>query len=86
MRAAERGFLLLTSHLGDPECKPLTVAQFRSLIGRIKQTEKPVEDRELTADDLCYIGAFASAAASLSTETAGGIPSIPEKCAVLAAM
>lgn len=56
MRAAERGFLLLTSHLGDPECKPLTVAQFRSLIGRIKQTEKPVEDRELTADDLLALG------------------------------
>ena len=41
---------------------------------------------ELTAEDLHYIGAFASTAASLSTETAGGIPSIPEKSAVLAAM
>ena len=41
---------------------------------------------ELTAEDLRYIGAFASTAASLSTESAGGIPSIPEKETVLAAM
>lgn len=41
---------------------------------------------ELTAEDLRYIGAFASTAASLSTEAAGGIPSIPEKETVLAAM
>ena len=31
MNGKERGFLLLTSHLGDPERKPLTVAQFRQL-------------------------------------------------------
>lgn len=41
---------------------------------------------ELTAEDLRYIGSFASTAASLSTETPGGIPSIPEKNAVLTAM
>ena len=41
---------------------------------------------ELTAEDLRYIGAFASTAASLSTEQSGGIPSIPQKDAVLAAM
>ena len=41
---------------------------------------------ELTADDLRCIGTFASTAASLSTEKSGGIPSIPEKEAVLAAM
>lgn len=56
MKAAEKGFLLLTSHLGDPECKPLTVAQFRSLISRVKQTERDAEDRELTADDLLAFG------------------------------
>lgn len=56
MRAAERGFLLLTSHLGDPECKPLTVAQFRTLISRMNQREKPAEDRELTAGDLFALG------------------------------
>ena len=55
-------------------------AQIQDLL----ELNKPIE--KLTADDLCYIGAFASTAASLSTETAGGIPSIPEKSAVLAAM
>ena len=40
----------------------------------------------LTAEDLRDIGAFASTAASLSTETPGGIPSIPEKDAVLKMM
>jgi len=41
---------------------------------------------ELTQEDLRYIGAFASTAASLSTEAPGGIPSIPQKDAVLKAM
>ena len=41
---------------------------------------------ELTEDDLKYIGSFAAAAASLSTEHSGGIPSIPEMDAVLKAM
>ena len=56
MRAAERGFLLLTSHLGDPECKPLTVAQFRNLAKRVQEMEKPDGDRELTGDDLMMLG------------------------------
>ncbi len=56
MRAAEQGFLLLTSHLGDPESKPLTVAQFRSLINRIQAAEKPAENRHLTAEDLLALG------------------------------
>lgn len=56
MKPSERGFLLLTSHLGDPDCKPLTVAQFRSLVGRIKQTERHTDERELTADDLLALG------------------------------
>ena len=29
MTGAERGFLLLCCHLGDPQRRPLTVAQFR---------------------------------------------------------
>ncbi len=41
---------------------------------------------ELTEEDLAYIGAFSATAASLSTEHPGGIPSIPEKEAVLRAM
>ena len=55
-----------------------------SAVARLLELEKPV--RELTEADLAYIGKFATAAASLSTEAAGGIPSIPEKNAVLAAM
>ena len=41
---------------------------------------------ELTAEDLRFIGAFASTAASLSTEAAGGIPSIQPKAVVLSRM
>ena len=55
-----------------------------SAVARLLELEKPID--ALTADDLAYIGCFAVTAASLSTEAAGGIPSIPEKDAVLAAM
>lgn len=56
MRNSERGFLLLTSHLGDPESKPLTVAQFRTLINRVKTMQRYGEERELTRKDLMSIG------------------------------
>ncbi|MBO5078355.1 MAG: DNA-processing protein DprA [Oscillospiraceae bacterium] len=56
MRNSERGFLLLTSHLGDPESKPLTVAQFRTLINRVKTMQRYEEERELTRKDLMSIG------------------------------
>lgn len=56
MTAAERGFLLLSSHLGDPERKPLTAAQLRTLGERMKLMEKPEEDRELEAKDLIALG------------------------------
>ena len=55
-----------------------------SAVCRLLELEKPIS--ELTSEDLHYIGAYASTAASLSTETPGGIPSIPEKNAVLKAM
>lgn len=55
-----------------------------SAVARLLELDKPID--ALTADDLAYIGCFAATAASLSTEAAGGIPSIPEKDAVLAAM
>ena len=35
MNPRERGFLLLTSHLGDPDRSVLTVAQLRTLAMRI---------------------------------------------------
>ncbi len=56
MNGKERGFLLLTSHLGDPERKPLTVAQFRQLAMRMEQMERPGEDRELSREDLLPLG------------------------------
>ena len=55
-----------------------------SAMARLLELDKPVS--ELTKDDLKYIGSFAAAAASLSTEHSGGIPSIPEMDAVLKAM
>ncbi len=56
MRELERGFLLLTCPLGDPLRKPLTVAQFRLLASRAQAMEMPVEERELSLDDLLKLG------------------------------
>ena len=56
MNRREAGFLLLTSHLGDPNRKPLTTHQLRILGQRIHAMEKPAEDRELTARDLIHLG------------------------------
>ena len=56
MKQTERGFLLLTSHLGDPESKPLTVAQFRTLVQRMKDVRRKEENRHLQLSDLLEIG------------------------------
>ncbi|MBR2937131.1 MAG: DNA-processing protein DprA [Oscillospiraceae bacterium] len=56
MTARERGFLLLTSPLGDPNRKPLSVAQFRTLADRAEKMDQPMEDRELCAADLMKLG------------------------------
>lgn len=55
-----------------------------SALSRLLELEKPID--ALKEEDLAYIGSFAAPAASLSTEASGGIPSIPEKGAVLKAM
>ena len=55
-----------------------------SAVAKLLELDKSIG--ELTEEDLAYIGTFATTAASLSTEAMGGIPSIPEKNAVLAAM
>ena len=55
-----------------------------SAVSRLLELDKPID--ALTEADLAYIGCFAATAASLSTEASGGIPSIPEKEAVLNAM
>lgn len=56
MNGREQGFLLLTSHLGDPERKVLTVAQFRTLAQRLHHAEKNTEDRQLMYSDLVALG------------------------------
>ena len=50
-------------------------------MARLLELEKPLN--ALTEEDLAYIGRFAAAAASLSTEHSGGIPSIQKKERVL---
>ena len=56
MTPREQGFLLLTSHLGNPERKPMTIAQFRSLIARVRSMEKPQTQRQIVDRDLIAIG------------------------------
>ena len=56
MRGPEQGLLLLTCPLGDPERQTLTTAQFRTLARRASQLEKPLEDRDLTKEDIMSLG------------------------------
>ena len=56
MNPRERGFLLLTSHLGDPDRKPLTTAQLRTLWSRVRGMDAPGEDRDLEERDLAALG------------------------------
>lgn len=56
MTALEWGFLLLTGCLADPQRRPLTVSQFRTLAQRVQLMEKPDADRELTEQDLVALG------------------------------
>lgn len=55
-----------------------------SALARLLELNKPIA--ALTEEDLAYIGRYAVTAASLSTEQPGGIPSIPDKEAVIKAM
>lgn len=56
MNGRERGFLLLSSTLGDPARYPLTVAQLRTLAMRAAAMEKNPEDRDLVESDLLAMG------------------------------
>lgn len=56
MTGPEKGFLLLTSHLGNPDRPVLTTAQFRTLSSRVRQWEVPLEERELAVSDLIALG------------------------------
>lgn len=65
MTGPERGFLLLTSHLGVPGRRSLTTAQLRKLAQKIQGAETCPEDRELTARDLTAIGCTEEEAARI---------------------
>lgn len=65
MRAAERGFLLLSSSLGDPARKPLSTVQMRILADRAWKLELPTSERELEISDLIALGYGRSMAARI---------------------
>ncbi len=67
MKGAERGFLLLGSCLGDPERKPLTTVQLRTLADRASVMKKEDSDRQLCREDLMGIGYSAEAAQRILT-------------------
>ena len=56
MNPRERGFLLLSSHLGDPDRKPLTTAQLRVLAKRIQDASYSGVNRSLEQKDLLALG------------------------------
>lgn len=56
MNSREKGFLLLTSHLGDPSRKVLTVAQLRNLASRAKDLDITDPNRNMLPTDLVRLG------------------------------
>ena len=56
MNPRERGFALLSSHLGDPDRRPLTAPQLRVLAQRVAGMEHRDPERDLTAADLTALG------------------------------
>lgn len=56
MNPREEGFLLLTSHLGDPERRPLTVAQLRKLAQRARESMGWDMSAQLEPADLMAVG------------------------------
>ena len=65
MTGAEKGFLLLTSHLGNPARPVLSTARFRTLASRMRLMDEPAEERELTVSDLVSLGYGREAAAEI---------------------
>lgn len=62
MNPREAGFLLLTSHLGDPKRRPLTAPQLRDLAARVRDRGVFEPDRKLTAADIGAMGCDLAAA------------------------
>ncbi len=56
MNPREEGFLLLTSHLGNPDRRPLTAPQMRTLALRVGQMTPEALDRDLEEQDLVALG------------------------------
>lgn len=56
MNSREKGFLLLTGHLGDPKRHPLTVAQLRHLERCVLRSPRQATDKELEPQDLITLG------------------------------
>lgn len=56
MTGAEQGYLLLTSHLGDPQRKCLTVPQLRDLFQRMQNASREDPERDLTVRDIVGLG------------------------------
>lgn len=56
MTPREKGFLLLTSKLGNPDRKVLTVPQLRTLSRRMRGAPLPGKDRDLEPGDLVLLG------------------------------
>lgn len=56
MNAREEGFLLLTSELGVPGRKTLTVPQLRTLAKRVRSANLENADRDLELSDLTALG------------------------------
>lgn len=56
MNIREKGFLLLSSSLGNPHRYPLTTAQLRTLAMRMEAVDWKEPDRELQLEDLTRLG------------------------------
>ena len=56
MNGREKGFLLLTSHMGDPHRRVLTVAQFRVLAQAVSGSPIPQSQGEVGEEELMALG------------------------------
>lgn len=56
MNSREKGFLLLTGHLGDPHRRPLTNPQLRTLKSCVAAVRRSDPDKELEPQDLISMG------------------------------
>ena len=56
MNPRERGFLLLTSRLGNPDRQVLSTAQLRMLALRMRGRECTQPEREMTRQDFIELG------------------------------